>query len=429
MPALVPSATATAMTQDKVTASQRRQPRRARNSFEQRAPRLRFADLILESVDSIGSKPLRSALTSVGTIIGVCALVSVSSIALSAGAQINDQFDRLRATQVTATASDPNDFAAFPADTDARLGRLSGVVAGGFAWRVTAAPPPKGGPRASEALAPVVAASPGFVSAADVRLQQGRAFDAFHDRSHSRVALIGKAAARQLGITSLAGSPAVFLGDQGWTVIGIIDSTERSPELLLDVVVPSGSALAAWGQPGPGSDPHILAETVAGAAPQVAQQLALSLRPDAPEAIRVVPPPDPQTLRRSVSNDFTAMLAGLAAICLFVGGVGIANTSLVSVIERTPELGLRRALGARPKHVAYQVWAEATLIGTLGSVVGTALGIVVVVVVCLSQQWTPIVSPQLLIVAPVLGVVTGLLAGLYPAVRAAKVEPASALKR
>ena len=417
------------MTRDKVAVPRRTQIRHARNSLVPRGPRLRFPDLILESVDSIGSKPLRSALTSVGTIIGVCALVSVSSIALSAGAQINDQFDRLRATQVTATASDPNDFTAFPADTDSRLDRLSGVVAGGSAWRVTAAPPPRGGLQASEALAPVVAASPGFVLAADVRLQQGRTFDDFHDRSRARVALIGKAAARQLGITSLAGSPAVFLGDQGWTVIGIIDSTERNPELLLDVVVPAGSALAAWGQPGPGSDPHVLVATVAGAAPQVAQQLALSLRPEAPEAILVVPPPDPQTLRRSVSNDFTAMLAGLAAICLFVGGVGIANTSLVSVIERTPELGLRRALGARPRHVAYQVWAEATLVGTLGSVVGTALGIVVVVVVCVSQQWTPIVSPAMLVSAPLLGVATGLLAGIYPAVRAAKVEPASALKR
>nr|BFE72346.1 hypothetical protein GCM10020092_056470 [Actinoplanes digitatis] len=119
----------------------------------------------------------------------------------------------------------------------------------------------------------------------------------------------------------------------------------------------------------------------------------------------------------------------LAAITLTVGAVGIANTTLVAVLERTAEIGLRRALGARPRHIALQFLTESTAIGTLGGLLGTSLGVAVVVLSALLHQWTAILQPWAVVAAPLVGALVGLVAGVYPALRAAWVEPVEALRR
>lgn len=126
---------------------------------------------------------------------------------------------------------------------------------------------------------------------------------------------------------------------------------------------------------------------------------------------------------------YSSLLLVLAAITLLIGMVGIANTTLIAVVERTPEIGLRRAVGARPRHVTGQFLTETTAIGTVGGLIGTALGILTVIVVALAQSWTAIMNPLFTLPAPLIGAVTGLLAGLYPAWRAARIEPLEALRR
>ncbi|MFJ5829702.1 ATP-binding cassette domain-containing protein [Streptomyces sp. NPDC093089] len=118
-----------------------------------------------------------------------------------------------------------------------------------------------------------------------------------------------------------------------------------------------------------------------------------------------------------------------AFICLFVGTVGIANTTLVAVLERTGEIGLRRALGARARHVAAQFLLESGTWGALGGLIGTALGILTVVPVALARSWTPVIDLGFVAAAPFLGLATGLLAGLYPAWRASRIQPVEALRR
>ena len=119
----------------------------------------------------------------------------------------------------------------------------------------------------------------------------------------------------------------------------------------------------------------------------------------------------------------------LAAVCLVIGAVGIANTTLVAVMERVPEIGLRRAVGARGRHVAGQFLAESATLGLLGGILGTCVGLLVVAGVSFSRGWTAILPAGLALAAPAIGLVTGLLAGVYPALRAAAIEPAEALRR
>ncbi|MGH3443228.1 MAG: ABC transporter permease, partial [Nitriliruptorales bacterium] len=160
----------------------------------------------------------------------------------------------------------------------------------------------------------------------------------------------------------------------------------------------------------------------------IARQAALALRPEAPSLLSVVPPPDPRDLKSGVASDVNALFLLLAALAVIVGALGIANTTLVAILERTAEIGLRRSLGARPRHIAAQFLAESSALGALGGLMGATCGAVTVVLVSWQRGWTAIMSSEYVLPGPVVGGLIGLLAGLYPALRAARIEPVDALR-
>ena len=402
--------------------------------------RLRARDLLTEAVTGLVQRPARSVLTMLGTVLGVGAFVAVLGLTSTATGQIGSSFNVLQDTTVTVNdvgtgnqdAVDPQ--IDFPADADARLDRLNGVVAGGVWWtvplenRVVSTTPTFVAPDSADSGITVYAMSPGALRAAQPQLTTGTLYSDFHQSRREHVCLLGGAAARLLGITRVDNQPAVFINGTAYTVLGIIGNTQSLPQTLLGMEIPSSTALEEYGVP-TDSPAQALIHTQLGAAQLIARQAPIALDPQDPQLLQAIAPPDPNSLRDAVGGDLSSLFLVLAAICLVIGAVGIANTTLVAILERTGEIGLRRTLGARPRHVVAQFLSESTGLGLLGGLIGTSLGVSTVVVTALVKHWTAVISPMTVLPAPLIGACVGLLAGLYPALRAGRIEPLEALRR
>ncbi|SDZ47425.1 putative ABC transport system permease protein [Micromonospora pattaloongensis] len=398
-----------------------------------RPSRLDGRDLAAEALAGLLRHPGRALLTSLGTTLGVATFVAVLGLAATAAARVDSRFHAVTGAEVvvedagTRDASDP-----FPPDAETRVRQVNGVVGGGVYRRVPQRSPVRAGPAGVDVAAAdvsVFAASPGLFTVVQPRLAAGRTFDAFHDRTGARVAVLGAGVARRLGVGSLDTPSAVFINDVRYTVIGLLDRVERLPELTSAVTIPTGSLAAVASTSNGGDAPKMLVVTRLGAAPQVAEELPLALRPDAPDALRVLPPTDPGRLPDAVRADLGAYFLILAGLCLLVGAVGIANTTLLAVRERMLEIGLRRALGATRRQVTAHVLAESAALGGLGGLFGCCTGVITVVGVAVALGWTPVAEPWTIALAPPLGIVVGMAAGAYPAIRAGRIEPAEALRR
>ncbi|MGL5830193.1 MAG: ABC transporter permease [Angustibacter sp.] len=301
------------------------------------------------------------------------------------------------------------------------------------AGAITAIDRADGNVRTTGSSAPVVlpiqSATPGVWQAVGAHFATGSGYGQFVEKSGARVVVLGVIAARQLGLSGLAPQQAVLIDDVPFTVAGIMDRTDTNADLLIGALIPQSTAVQLWGHTTKPDGNTFVVKTQLGAAQQVARELPLALAPQGPQALTVTPPPDPRSLRDNVNVDLAGLFYAMAGICLLVGAVGIANTTLVAVFERTHELGLRRALGARARHIAAHIVAESATLGLIGGTLGAALGVAVVIGIALGKSWTPIIHPLVLIGAPLLGLATGAVAGLYPARKAARIEPSAALRR
>lgn len=393
--------------------------------------------LFAEALAGILQRPGRTALTALGTVLGIGALVAVLGLTATATGQISQRFTTLTATEVSVERVEGENMDAqmpFPPDADRRMRALNGVNHAGVTWRlpdevartVRGVPVPGEQP---DVFPTLQVASAGYLGAVLPRVSQGRLYDDAHEDRGERVVVLGKAAARMLGVHTLSTRPAITIDGMPFTVIGVLDDVGRNASVLSSVLVPRRTAEEMWPVTGEAAELKMLVDTQLGAATVIARQAPVALRPDAPELFRVVPPPDPRGLRDAVGTDLNALFLLLAVVCLVIGTVGIANTTLVAVLERTGEIGLRRALGARPRHITGQFLTEAAVVGTLGGLIGTTLGIMTTVVVAAVKQWTPLLEPLAVLPAPFVGTLTGLAAGLYPALRAARIEPVQALQR
>lgn len=403
-------------------------------------PRSAFSarDLFGEISLALTARPARTLLTALGTILGVAALVTTLGLAKTAGNQIVSRFDELEATEVSIEPEQrqfgrnpSQNQSVLPWDAQDRISRLNGVTAVGTIsdvdvnGRLARSVPVIDPLGQTEFQMPVVAASPGLFDAARSQLFTGRYFDAGHDSRADRVAVLGPGAAKRLNVSRVDNGPAIFIGDESVAVIGILATTERQPELLNSIIIPNGLARERFGLAALG---EVLIEVDVGAAELIGTQAPVALAPNQPDRLDASWAVPPRRVRSDVQSDLDALFLILGGVSLLVGAIGIANVTLVSVLERTGEIGLRRALGATRRHIAAQFLGESVALGALAGLLGTSLGILTVVVVSATREWSPVLDSWLPFAAPVVGAVTGLLAGTYPAWKAASTEPIAALR-
>jgi putative ABC transport system permease protein len=383
-----------------------------------------------------------------GTVLGVGAFVAVLGLTATGAGQISRQFSVLEDTTVTAADNGPaNDVAppgtyppiGFPSDADAIAEHIKGVVAAGVWWPV--ALPQGTNFSASEALSGVtsqtvdlLAASPGAVKAMDLAMVAGSQLSAYENDTAQHVAMLDSTTASTLGISParLASRPAVFVNGIAYTIVGVYSSAQRVVSGSSGMLIPENTALQDYGNPEPGigsyEEAQMVIATKTGAAQEVAREIAAAELPTNPKRLVVTPPQSPLKLQGEVNGDLAGLFLILALISLLIGAVGIGNTTLVAVLERTGEIGVRRSVGARPRHIAAQFLAESTALGTLGGLLGTCIGVGIVVIFAATKNWTAVLNPVYTLPAPLIGTVVGLLAGAYPALRAARTSPLEALR-
>ena len=394
--------------------------------------RFRLIDTVSEAAAAIAQRPIRTLLTALGTILGVGAFVTTTGLADTARAQVSSRFDALKATEVRIKDANPDGTNPFPDNPDSILQQLNGVNHAGLYYTIpdngtlqprNTATRPTG--TTGEQI-PVIAATPGAIQAALPALLTGRIYDNWHQTRHEHVAVLGRVAATKLGVARIDNQPVVFLSDTPFTIVGILDDVQRNPDLLLSITIPTTAAADQFDVRT--VERQIIIDTAPGAAQLVGHQAPIALRPQQPDRLQALVPPDPKTLRNQVEADVQTLFYALAGLALLIGAVAITNATLLNIIERRPEIGLRRALGATRTHITRQITLEAALTGTIAGTLGAVTGLLAVITIAITRQWTPTIQPAILFAAPAIGITTGTLAGIIPALKAAKTPPADTLR-
>lgn len=389
--------------------------------------RLRLSRLLGEALEGIRSQPTRSLLTGLGTLVGVGAVVVVLGVTATANAQIAETFSEQSSTLVTAELDPMAGMTRFDDDAEARVLAIDGVEAAGIVSAIALSDGPTvhpGGPEDGVDPPRVSGVTPGYFDVIDAPLVQGRVIDAY--LVERPVAVLGARAAARLGIIDVAEQVLIQVGRQPFLVVGILGAARRDQVSAGDVLVPQ-SYIRDWLPAGDYVE-QLLVTTRAGAGASTARQVPAAVAPFQPGGVVAQYPERPRVVDDAVSEDLRLLFVLLAVVSVVVAALGIANVALMSVMERRREIGLRRALGARRAHIVGQFLFEAAVLGSLGGAAGGAIGQIVVVVVSAQQSWTPTLDPALTVGSAPAGLVVGVVAGLYPAVRAASVPPLEALR-
>jgi len=405
---------------------------------------LKPSDALGEAGKAISARPLPAIAISFSALLAVAWFVAALGLVSTASGQVTSAFAARLATtiRIIAPASRlPDPPFPYPSDVSGRLDALPGVRAAGAWWPVSidghpvavTTGPVTTGPvtgRTPAGTGPaVIAAAPGFLAAAGVRVTEGRAFGAWDQAHAAGSCLLGSELARALGIASTSRQHLIYLDNMACTVTGIAGSAPGQPEVLRSVVLPASTAVALFGPPDElaGAAPELLILVRPGAAAVVARLAPYVISQARPRRFSVSFAAGPVRLGRQVTGTLSDLLVLARWAGAAMGLIGLSGFSFFSVTQRIPELALRRALGARRRHLAVHVLAESALLGLLGGLAGASLGVAVVVLAARQVNWTPVIVPAMLWPAPLAAAIAGIVAGIIPALRAAWVRPSRVL--
>ncbi|MFW6694288.1 ABC transporter permease [Streptomyces sp. MAR4 CNX-425] len=389
--------------------------------------RLWPGDVVRGGAVGLRTRPLRAVLSALGIAIGIAAMVAVVGISSSSRADLDRTLASLGTNLLTVSPGRTMSGAeaTLPAraeDMVARIGPVSSVsaigeVADADVYRTDRIPEAETGGLATYAVRTDLRAATG------ARLRDGSWLNAATARYPAVV--LGATAAERLGVGRASPEVRVLVGGEWFTVVGILEPAPLAPELDLAALVGWPAAQDRLGFDGRATTVYTRSPDADVAA--VRAVLGATANPAAPNEVEVSRPSDALAAKRAAGEAFTRLLLGVGAVALLVGGVGVANTMVISVLERRAEIGLRRALGATRGHVRTQFLTESLLLSALGGAAGTLLGAAVSAAYAAAQGWPPVLPAWALAGALVAPLTLGTLAGLYPAHHASRLPPTTAL--
>ncbi len=387
--------------------------------------RLLAADIARVAAVGLRTRRLRAALSALGIAIGIASLVAVLGLSESSRAGLIRQLDKLGTNLLTIAPGQTlgGADATLPEAAPKTIGRIGGVQ------RVSSVRSLDAGVRRTDRIDPdetgglsVAAADPSLLATLDGRMTRGRFLTTATARTSSVV--LGAVAAQRLGIDGVG--VQVYIAGRWYTVIGIMDALPLAGDLDRSVLIGYDAAAAYLGEERSATTVYV--RTAPSAVARVRERLAATANPQNPEEVRVSRPSDALAARAAAEAAFTGLLLGLGAVALLVGGIGIANTMVVSVLERRSEIGLRRALGATRGQIRTQFLGESLLLAAAGGFAGVVIGMLVTGGYARSRGWESVVPAEALAGGLAAALAIGALAGLYPAARAARLPPTEALR-
>lgn len=387
------------------------------------------SDVYRSGVVGLTTRRMRTFLSSLGVAIGIASMVAVMGLSESSRADLLAALDRLGTNLLQVEPGQElfsGDEAVLPDDAPSMIARLDQVD------RVSAVSTVPGATARRNDLVSEAETNGIRVLAADARLLESLGMEVadgkFLDRATSRypAVVLGQTTAERLGIASVTGTQEIFVGDRWFTVVGILQRAELSPAIDRSALVGYPAARKYLGSENEISTIFVRAdpEDVEG----VYALMGRAANPAHPEEVSVSRPSDALEARAAAKEALTSLFLGLGAVALVVGGVGIANVMVISVLERRSEIGLRRALGATRRHIRWQFMTEAFALSGAGGGAGALLGVAITVAYAGQRGWQPLVPPWVLVGGVAASLLIGGIAGMYPAARAARLSPTEALR-
>jgi putative ABC transport system permease protein len=389
---------------------------------------MRPLDLLGLGLLGLRTRPARAALSGLGIAIGIATMLVVTGIPASSQAALVEELDALGTNALQAVARpDVEPPTRLPESAVEMVRRIGPVTAASAVANTHTLVRRNDRTDPADGLGLTVLASRlDLLPTIDARIRRGRWLTPATERYPAVV--LGSVAATRLGITDLIPgrpTPQVVIADRGFTVVGILATTPLAPDIDRSVLVgwPAAKAHLRFD----GSPTVLYVQCDEPQLEAVRAVLAETVSPERPGAVVVTRPSDALAAKRATESSFSVLFLALAGVALVIGGIGVANTMVVSVLERRSEIGLRRALGATRGQIRGQFLTESVLLATAGGLGGTTLGLLATLGYARWQDW-PLVVPAEAALAGVGGaVVIGVLAGVYPCVRAARLTPTQAL--